>query len=89
MSQDISPEDDIPAAIKKLSFEQALAALEKIVDELEAGDVALEASIEIYRRGSHLRAVCMQKLQIAQAKIEKITLDADQNPTGCVPLDTD
>lgn len=64
---------DIPADIASLSFEQALAALEDIVQRLEAGNVDLEESIDIYTRGNQLRAHCEAKLATAQARIEKIT----------------
>ena len=51
-----------------------LSELETIVDRLETGDVALEESIDIYQRGSQLRAYCDEKLKNAQARIEKITI---------------
>ena len=73
----------IPPDIKKLSFEEALTELEEIVERLETGEVALEESIEIYRRGSQLRAYCDEKLKSAQARIEKITGDG----AGVAPLD--
>lgn len=65
---------DIPGDITAMSFEQALAALEDIVQRLEAGNVDLEESIDIYTRGNQLRAHCEAKLATAQARIEKITL---------------
>jgi len=74
---------EIAEDIQKLSFEEALSELESIVDRLETGNVALEESIEIYRRGSQLRAYCDEKLKSAQAKIEKIT------GSGTEPLDAD
>ena len=64
---------EIDKDIREMSFEQALSELETIVDRLETGDVALEESIDIYQRGSQLRAYCDEKLQNAQARIEKIT----------------
>ncbi len=67
----------IPADVEKLSFEQALAELEGIVEKLEAGDVDLEESIAIYERGTLLKAHCEAKLAAAKAKVEKITLSAD------------
>lgn len=76
---------DIADDIRQLSFEQALSELESIVDRLETGDVALEESIEIYQRGAQLRAYCDEKLQSAQARIEKITGDG----SGTAPLDAD
>lgn len=80
---------ELPEDILSMSFETALAELESIVSRLEAGDVPLEQSIEIYQRGSQLRAYCDQKLQDAQAKIERITLDDGGNAAGVQPLDTD
>ncbi len=69
------PESESADDIQAMSFEQALAELEHIVDRLETGDVALEESIEIYRRGSKLRTHCETKLKSAQARIEQITGD--------------
>lgn len=61
--------------ISSLNFEQALEALENIVRRLEAGNVGLEESIDIYTRGNLLRKHCEAKLATAQARIEKITLN--------------
>ena len=57
---------DAPADIAALSFEQALAELEKIVAELESGQAPLERSIEIYKRGAALKAHCEAKLDAAR-----------------------
>lgn len=57
-----------------LSFEQALAELEKIVGELESGQAPLERSIDIYERGAALKAHCEKKLEAARLKVEKIVL---------------
>jgi len=70
-----------------MSFEQALKELEGIVDRLERGDVELEESIAIYERGEALKARCDLLLKQAEAKVEKITLDAEGKPTGTAPLD--
>jgi exodeoxyribonuclease VII small subunit len=63
-----------PAA---LSFEAALAELEKIVAQMERGDVALEDSIALYQRGAALKAHCEAKLKDAQLKVEQIVLGPD------------
>jgi exodeoxyribonuclease VII small subunit len=63
-----------PAA---MSFEQALAELEKIVAQMERGDVALEDSIALYQRGAALKAHCETKLKDAQLKVEQIVLGPD------------
>jgi exodeoxyribonuclease VII small subunit len=70
-----------------LSFEQALKELEQIVSKLERGDVELEPSIALYERGEALRAHCEQLLRRIEAKVEKITLDAQGQPNGTLPLD--
>jgi len=69
--------EKIPADIAKLSFEDALKELESIVTQLEQGKVELEKSIEIYERGTQLKAHCESKLKDAQARIEKIVVAAD------------
>lgn len=73
------PDDDapIPADIVELNFEKALAELEEIVRRLEAGDVSLEESIEIYTRGALLKRHCEAKLRAAEEKIEKVVLGPD------------
>ena len=68
---------ELPDEIKALSFEQALKALEEIVHKLEAGQVELDESIEIYTRGTYLRHHCEAKLNEAAEKIEKITKKQD------------
>ena len=75
--------------IRGMSFEQALAALERIVDDLEKGDVPLDQSIRIYERGEALKAHCDALLRKAEAKVEKISLNANNQPTGTEPLDVD
>ena len=73
--------------IKALSFEKALEALEKIVDDLERGDVPLDQSIRIYERGEALKAHCDRLLKAAEDKVEKIRLSRDGKPAGTEPLD--
>ena len=58
--------------ISKLSFEAALAELERIVGELESGQAELERSIQVYERGAALKAHCEAKLKEAQLRVEKI-----------------
>lgn len=72
---------------KTLSFEKALAELETIVQRLEKGDVPLEESVAIYERGETLKRRCEELLRQAEARVEKITLDASGKPTGTEPLD--
>lgn len=72
-----------------LNFEDALKRLEEIVRKLESGDVPLDQSIELYSEGERLRGLCQQRLEAAQARIEKITLDRDGKPQATAPFDAD
>ena len=73
--------------VEEMSFEQAMAELERVVGQLERGDVALEESITLYERGAKLKARCEAKLKEAEEKVAKITLDSDGTPVGTAPLD--
>tara|TARA_E500000305_G_scaffold88422_1_gene75141 strand:- start:201 stop:449 length:249 start_codon:yes stop_codon:yes gene_type:complete len=73
--------------IGAMSFEQALAALEQVVNRLESGDVPLDESINLYERGEKLRGHCQARLDAAQARIDKIVAGADGAATGTVPFD--
>ncbi len=75
--------------IDTMSFEEALSALEAIVQQLERGDVPLDQSITLYERGEKLRAACQKRLDAAQSRIEKIVTGANGAPSGTVPLDGD
>lgn len=75
--------------IAKLSFEEALKALEDVVRRLESGEVPLDQSIELYERGEKLRAHCQARLDAAQARIEKIVAGGDGKATGTVPFDAE
>ena len=55
---------------KALSFEQALAELEKIVARMESGDLSLEQSLATHKRGLELARFCQQKLEAAQQQVK-------------------
>ena len=73
--------------VKRLSFEKAMDELESIVTKLEGGKVPLEESVTIYERGEALKRRCEDLLRQAEARVEKITLDASGKPAGTEPLD--
>jgi len=73
--------------VGKMSFEQAMAELESLVNDLDSGDVPLEKSIELYERGAKLKAHCEAKLRAAEERVEQITFDAAGKPTGTRPAD--
>jgi exodeoxyribonuclease VII small subunit len=68
------------ADIAGLSFEQALAELERIVGQLESGQAPLEQSIELYERGARLKAHCEKRLEAARLRVEKIVVGAGGAP---------
>jgi exodeoxyribonuclease VII small subunit len=78
---------DQPEAIDELSFEAALKRLEEIVRRLESGEAPLDESIALYGEGDLLRQQCEKRLHAAQAKIEKIQLGRDGQPSGTAPFD--
>ena len=57
---------------KNISFEEALKDLEKIVEELNNGDMELEKAISAYEKGMKLKSICEAKLKNAQERIELI-----------------
>jgi len=73
--------------VKKLTFERALEELETIVNRLEQGKVPLEESVAIYERGESLKRRCEELLRQAEARVDKITTDANGQVTGTEPLD--
>ena len=73
--------------VSEMSFEQAMTELEKVVAQLERGDVPLEDSIKLYERGAELKARCEEKLKEAEEKVAAITLSADGQPTGTKPVE--
>lgn len=73
--------------VTEMSFEEAMAELERVVGALERGDVALEDSIKLYERGAELKKRCDAKLREAEEKVAAITTDKDGNATGTTPVD--
>ena len=72
---------ELPADIASLSFEEALAELERIVRQLEEGKGPLDAAIDAYSRGSLLKRLCEAKLAEAQARVDRIVLGPDGAPS--------
>jgi exodeoxyribonuclease VII small subunit len=71
----------LPPDIAKLSFEEALAELEKLVRQLEDGKAKLDDAIGAYERGASLKRHCEAKLREAQSRIEQIAVGSDGQVT--------
>jgi exodeoxyribonuclease VII small subunit len=61
--------------MSEVKFEKAIQRLEKIVDDLEKGELDIDKSLEIFEEGIKMSRVCSKKLNEAEAKIEKLTRD--------------
>jgi len=59
----------------EIKFEKAIQRLEKIVDDLEKGEMDIDKSLKIFEEGIKMSRVCSKKLNEAEAKIEKLTKD--------------
>ncbi len=57
------------------SFEEALQNLEKIVEELEEGNLPLEETLKRFEEGIKLARLCEKKLKQAQKKVSMLTRD--------------
>ena len=59
--------------MSEMKFEKAMSELEKIVEELERGDLDIDKSLEMFEKGIKMSRLCSKKLNEAEAKIEKLT----------------
>jgi exodeoxyribonuclease VII small subunit len=73
-------------------FEECLQRLEKIVQEMEKGDVPLEKSLTLFEEGMNLSAACRKELEQAEGKIEillkkngKLQAEPFESPAESVP----
>jgi exodeoxyribonuclease VII small subunit len=67
------------------SFEAQLASLERIVRELERGDLPLEQSLELFEQGVRLSRECQERLNEAERRIE-VLLRGGDGSTAAVPF---
>ena len=70
-----SESEAIPDDVAAMSFEAAMVELETIVQNLEDGQVDLDASIALYSRGAVWKRHCEAKLNTASEQVEKIVAD--------------
>ena len=62
----------------EVKFEEALKRLEEIVEDLEGGDLPLDASLAKYEEGVKLSVLCARKLEAAKKKIEVLIKSSDE-----------
>lgn len=61
---------NLDQTLEQMSFEQALAELEKIVEDMESNALSLEQSIKVYERGAALAIICQKKLESAGQQVQ-------------------
>jgi exodeoxyribonuclease VII small subunit len=61
-----------PEAKSIETFEGCLDELEKVVKELEGGDLSLERSLELFERGMNLSDTCRKQLEGAETRVEML-----------------
>lgn len=64
--------------MEKMTYEKALAKLEKIVEQLEQGSIPLEKSLDLFEEANSLAVYCKQCLDNAEAKIVRLTQDGTE-----------
>ena len=70
----------------EIQFEEALKKLEKIVEDLENGNLPLDKSLEKYEEGIKLSRFCAKKLEAAKKKVE-ILMKSDDGSVELKPFD--
>jgi exodeoxyribonuclease VII small subunit len=84
LGEDMSPKpkgkSKIEAPVETLSFEQAFAELESLVQQMEAGQLTLEESLKLFERGQALAARCGVLLESAELKVELLGAQGELTP---------
>ena len=65
----------------KQTFEASLGDLEKIVRQLESGDLTLEESLKLFENGVKLSRECQTRLSEAERRIEVLLRDENGDPS--------
>ncbi len=79
--------ENTQADVKSSPSSARSRSLRSIVKRLEDGKVPLGGSVAIYERGEALKRRCEELLRQAEARVDKITTDANGQVTGTEPLD--
>ncbi len=84
----VDPDRALDAEVAALSYEQALEALETIIDRVDHGEIGLEATLAEYRRGKALLRRCQSVLDTAEQEIKRLSL-AELEAAGQAERDAD
>ncbi len=67
----------IQEELSRLSYEDAVKQLEQTVARLESGDITLDESMDLFRKGTILAQICAGKLDEIEKQITKLTVNQD------------
>jgi exodeoxyribonuclease VII small subunit len=68
--------------IEDLSFEEAFAELEELVQQLEAGDLTLDQAMALFERGTALATQCNDRLDAAELRVQQLLSTPGEHPPG-------
>ena len=88
-SNDVTDETAAPDDVEQLDFEAAMEELEDLVDQMETGDLTLEASLRAYERGVKLTRHCQVALRNAELTVNKLAENDQLEPLDPDTLDDD
>ncbi|HDK27803.1 MAG TPA: exodeoxyribonuclease VII small subunit, partial [Candidatus Atribacteria bacterium] len=60
---------------EEIPFEDYLKKLERIVQQLEEGELTLDESVKLYEEGMNISKLCLEKLNKAKQKVEKLIIE--------------
>ena len=69
------------------SFEEHIAELEKVVEQLEHGELTLEDSVRLFERGMQLSEVCRGELADAESRIQVLLQPREKGPVRVEDLE--
>lgn len=62
---------------QEIRFEDYLAKLEKIVQQLEEGELTLDESVKLYQEGMNISKICLKILNEAKQRVEKLVIQGE------------
>jgi len=68
--------------IENVSFEEAFGELEEVVQQLEAGDLALDQAMALFERGTALATRCNTQLDAAELRVQQLVPAGGEGPPG-------
>lgn len=78
----------MPETEQPVGFEAGLEELEKIVKEMERGDVSLERALQLFERGVQVSETCRKQLEEAETRVEMLVRRGQQVVAEPFPINS-